>query len=422
MGIYKKVVGGAREMQAVLTDSLVLDAVPRVNSMNFVTSDAVARAVAGASGEVPQVTEQDNGKVLKAIYDEGGPAVEWGDASPSLSAGTGINIDTDSQINVDVPVTNTPVSETAGHFDIGSEVPVKVNYKGTATGTTQQFVTASINTTLGAEQNWCLFDIADKDITLGTELTASLVIKERFKVPGRGQFGFAIGYAGDSYASNQGQFAAMTFSPAANQLEIEEDDTGVYIAPQTITLSGQNTYQEGYNKYIAFQIPSSNATLIAASFDAARAAGSIEIQHWPKTAATGYEVSIEPQKQANWWTSDPADPSYILHKPDIIQATQLDYSVGAVALYVWNSVIAAYRGTSHIYVKVPVTSMAARADGKAYLNGGYMKLPLVSVIQESSLHWTATFAATDGSYIYKAVLDNDEDEITWKPTVAELDE
>lgn len=81
MGMYKKVVGGAREMQAVMIDSLVVDAVPRVNSMNFVTSDAVARAVAGASGEVPQVTEQDNGKVLKAVYDEGGPAVEWGDAS-----------------------------------------------------------------------------------------------------------------------------------------------------------------------------------------------------------------------------------------------------------------------------------------------------------------------------------------------------
>lgn len=422
MGMYKKVVGGAREMQAVLTDSLVLDAVPRVNSMNFVTSDAVARAVAGASGEVPQVTEQDNGKVLKAIYDEGGPAVEWGDASPSLSAGTGINIDADSQINVDVPVTNTPVSETAGHFDIGSEVPVKVNYKGTATGTSQQFVTASINTTLGAEQDWCLFDIADKDITLGTELTASLVIKERFKVPGRGMFGFAIGYAGDSYPSNTQQYAAMSFSPAANQLELEEDDTGVYIAPQTITLSGKNTYQEGYNKYIAWQIHSSDATLIAASFDAARAAGSIEIQHWPKTAATGYEVSIEPQKQADWTEANSQSPSYVNHKPSIVEAIMLDYVAGTTYASTWTSMLQAYRSNRNVYVKVPVASMAARADGKAYLNNGYMKLPLVSVIQESSLHWVATFAATDGSYIYKAVLDNDEDEITWKPTVAELDE
>lgn len=421
MGMYKKVVGGAREMQAVMIDSLVVDAVPRVNSMNFVTSDAVARAVAGASGEVPQVTEQDNGKVLKAIYDEGGPAVEWGEASPSLSAGTGINIDSGNQINVDVPVTNTPVSETAGHFDIGSEVPVKVNYKGSATGTSQQFVTASINTTLGAEQNWCLFDIADKDINLGTQLTASLVIKERFKVPSR-YFGFAIGYAGDSYPSDTTQYSQMSFSPAANQLELEEDETGVYIAPQTITLSGQNTYTTGYNKYIAFRIESANATLIGASFDAARAAGSIEIQHWPKTSATGYEVSIEPQKQANWSSSDSSDPSFILNKPDVIPAKFLDYSAGSVNIYVWNAMLAAYRGLSQVYAKVPVANMAARADSKTYLNNGYMKLPLVSVIQESSTHWTATFAATDGSYIYKAILDNDEDTITWKPTVAELDE
>jgi hypothetical protein len=56
---------------------LVFDAKPIVNSFNAITSDAVARAVAGASGEVPAVTENDNGKVLTAIYDEGGAAVEW---------------------------------------------------------------------------------------------------------------------------------------------------------------------------------------------------------------------------------------------------------------------------------------------------------------------------------------------------------
>lgn len=71
--------------QDELTEVLVLDDKPVVNSFNGITSDAVARAVAGASGEVPQVTEGDNGKVLKAIYDEGGPAVEWGDAAPAVT-------------------------------------------------------------------------------------------------------------------------------------------------------------------------------------------------------------------------------------------------------------------------------------------------------------------------------------------------
>ena len=77
MPIKKVINSESQNYQPILTDTLVLDAVPTVNSFNSVTSDAVARAVAGASGEVPQVTEDDNGKVLTAIYDAGGPAVEW---------------------------------------------------------------------------------------------------------------------------------------------------------------------------------------------------------------------------------------------------------------------------------------------------------------------------------------------------------
>lgn len=78
----------------VLKDELVFDQTPTVNSTNPVTSDGVARAIAGASGEVPVVTENDNGKVLKAIYDAGGPAVEWGEATvdQTYTAGDGIDI------------------------------------------------------------------------------------------------------------------------------------------------------------------------------------------------------------------------------------------------------------------------------------------------------------------------------------------
>lgn len=73
----------------VLKDELVFDVTPTVNSTNPVTSDGIARAIAGASGEVPVVTENDNGKILTAIYDEGGPAVEWGAAPSELPAVAG---------------------------------------------------------------------------------------------------------------------------------------------------------------------------------------------------------------------------------------------------------------------------------------------------------------------------------------------
>lgn len=84
MAITKCINSESKQYKPVLTDKLVLDDAPTVNSLNGVTSDAVARAIAGASGEVPQVTENDNGKVLTAIYDEGGAAVEWGEAASGL--------------------------------------------------------------------------------------------------------------------------------------------------------------------------------------------------------------------------------------------------------------------------------------------------------------------------------------------------
>lgn len=75
--MIKKINSSTGNYEEQVTDTIVLDAVPTVNSFNAVTSDGVARAVAGASGEVPQVTENDNGKILTAVYDAGGPAVEW---------------------------------------------------------------------------------------------------------------------------------------------------------------------------------------------------------------------------------------------------------------------------------------------------------------------------------------------------------
>ena len=80
MAVTKVINSEEKQFRPVLVDKVVLDAVPTVNSFNSVTSDGVARAIAGASGEVPVVTENDNGKVLTAVYDAGGPAVEWGEA------------------------------------------------------------------------------------------------------------------------------------------------------------------------------------------------------------------------------------------------------------------------------------------------------------------------------------------------------
>lgn len=82
---FKKIINSdSKSYQPAYVENLILDDKPTVNSLNSITSDAVARAVAGASGEVPQVTSNDDGKVLTAIYDEGGPAVEWADAPTGI--------------------------------------------------------------------------------------------------------------------------------------------------------------------------------------------------------------------------------------------------------------------------------------------------------------------------------------------------
>lgn len=141
MAIKKVINSQSQTFQPILTDTLVLDAVPTVNSFNSVTSDAVARAVAGASGEVPQVTENDNGKILTAIYDAGGPAVEWAEApDPLPTIGDGDNgkvlmasVSESGGSTVKTASWQTPpsgVSTASGHFDLGGSVPVKVNYTG----------------------------------------------------------------------------------------------------------------------------------------------------------------------------------------------------------------------------------------------------------------------------------------------------
>ena len=93
--------GSGRQFEDSTVGELKFDTKPEVGSFNAVTSDAVARAVAGASGEVPQVTEGDNGKVLTAGYDAGGPSVSWQDAAAPYTAGEGIAISDQNVVSVD---------------------------------------------------------------------------------------------------------------------------------------------------------------------------------------------------------------------------------------------------------------------------------------------------------------------------------
>lgn len=140
MAIKKVINSQSQTFQPILTDTLVLDAVPTVNSFNGVTSDAVARAVAGASGEVPQVTENDNGKILTAIYDAGGPAVEWAEAPTGIPEAQSSDngkilgvVDANGTMAwVDKPVSNVTTKDKKIDIGVnGSGYPVEISYSAT---------------------------------------------------------------------------------------------------------------------------------------------------------------------------------------------------------------------------------------------------------------------------------------------------
>lgn len=290
MAITKCINSESKQYKPVLVDKLVLDAVPTVNSLNSVTSDAVARAVAGASGEVPQVTENDNGKVLKAVYDEGGPAVEWGEATVDQTYdATSTNAQSGVAVAQAIAAIPSEVSTASGHFDLGGDVPVKVNYTGTAS-TETQFVTLNVDTSKGVGTNWCGFN-TENNKSLGAN-TATLVFKEPFVLgPAQGftSFDLTIYYGSTSDPTNG---PTLTKSPSTPTLV--EIDSNMCIAAQSITLSGANPIGETYpqGEYIGVKINGANTTIIAASMDSARTNGSIEIQHYPKLVATGYETTI----------------------------------------------------------------------------------------------------------------------------------
>ena len=177
-----------KSFQPVLTDKLVYDTKPTVNSFNGITSDAVARAIAGASGEVPAVTESDNGKILTAIYDAGGAAVEWADAPSGIPDMTSQDgkilgaVDNGGTMEaqwISKPVSNVTTSDKQFVVGVnGAGLPITVDCaNATAVGTSSTFTENGSYTTMSNKP--CVnFPLAHLDpCSLGSG-TATLTIPE----------------------------------------------------------------------------------------------------------------------------------------------------------------------------------------------------------------------------------------------------
>lgn len=109
----KKHINSATEQyQDGYTDNWVLDDTPTEGSFNGVTSDGVAKAIAGASGEVPVIGDGDNGKVLKAVVDGSSKSVEWGDDSVDLVSNGGLEKDSSGALGVKVDNSTVSINES----------------------------------------------------------------------------------------------------------------------------------------------------------------------------------------------------------------------------------------------------------------------------------------------------------------------
>lgn len=105
------------------------------DSVNPVTARAVAQAVAGASGEVPIIGDNDNGKVLKAVVSGGQKSAEWGEAAPAVtvdqhfdasSANPQSCVAVSEGIYLNRPLTTTQASGTEIDIDVKGDAPIKL--------------------------------------------------------------------------------------------------------------------------------------------------------------------------------------------------------------------------------------------------------------------------------------------------------
>lgn len=91
--------GSGRKFEETTVGELKFDTTPQIGSFNPVTSDGVARAISGASGEVPVINPGDDGKVLTVV--DG--AAAWDVAQGTeYTAGNGIAISNENVISCTV--------------------------------------------------------------------------------------------------------------------------------------------------------------------------------------------------------------------------------------------------------------------------------------------------------------------------------
>lgn len=433
-----------KSFQPVLTDKLVYDTKPTVNSFNGITSDAVARAIAGASGEVPAVTESDNGKILTAIYDEGGAAVEWADAPSGIPDMAGQDgkilgaVDNGGTMEaqwISKPVSNVTTSDKQFVVGVnGTGKPITVNCaNATEIGNTSTF---TVNGSYTTYQNGpcAYFPLEHLDpCSLGTG-TATLTIPED------------ITYDTSKMNLNTAYifYWKETTGTPGPQCSISENilSTGK-IKAGTYTISGANPDIGGnYNGITIYVMgggfPDDWAAFLATFTEAIQSwtlsYSSIEVTGYsitpavlPSGGSVNRFLTVDSYGKLIWGTVPNELPSITGNANGVLTVNKneryvewkapLDYTMvynttpagGSMDGTPWQAVQAGKR----IGVVVPYSAFSGSLAAGSLYSSGKIYMPLASVVDRGSGEYRWNFYLYDGSNKWSLVLTCEEDEWSW---------
>ena len=152
------------------------------DSVNPVTARAVAQAVAGASGEVPVIGDNDNGKVLKAVVNGGQKSAEWGEAAPAVTVDQTYNASS-TNAQSGTSVAQAIASVPSSSYTAGDGIEISNNNKiAVRAGKNLDFANTLVATQLYSplyeyHGNWAWSVIGPLNMTRIVQLRQGMTIK-----------------------------------------------------------------------------------------------------------------------------------------------------------------------------------------------------------------------------------------------------
>lgn len=275
------------------------------DSVNPVTARAVANAVAGASGEVPVIGDDDNGKVLKAVVDGSSKSVAWGEAASGLPASS--QADAGKVLTVDNSGDpawadgGSNVTTANGNFTVAPNTagePVTITYPTDVANYGQQYNFIDANTTYDSDNQtvyiFCRTPGYDDDYWTAQN-GDRLYLEVPSNIPGVGSF--QAFYVVNTDISSSG--------PPLGQSPVPIPDMTLYAGSTYINCSANQTPPGfGYGKYLQVVFRATGTVPVATLLTQLQNVG---IKLYRQSASLGYNVDLSRYTLGNLENSTHSD-------------------------------------------------------------------------------------------------------------------